>query len=398
MQSPRILVCYSNPTDKQLLRLDIEHSQLEAAIRESGSDSSILKRIHATRTEDLVAEITAAEYHILQFSGHGDEDGIFLENPNRNGSVLLDINSLKEILLIAPKSLRIVILTCCYSASYRDDLAPHVPYLISVTGLANDAAAIQFSKFFFSFYLRDQRSIEDAVRYATTILGKNSNFSIEICRRGLLNHRGNLIVESRIDKEIILVNLNNVRDFIDSLSEQEQDQFLDAIRTSIRAHFNLFCSAMERVAIPFGKYVGVFTWQNEFDQIVCNQVFIVNENITEMQFEAVARLMLRYTNLARLSYRERSERDYPNKARVVKESLNNFHFSANMFLASEYAAVFKELSPSSYKVAIGIIRANLAEADLSISQEDYSQTIIHMEMTLTTFHNFVLQILKEIEG
>src|SRR5262245_29155324 len=100
MTNPRILICYSNPTNTGRLRLDLEHSSIDAAIRQAGLDPALVRRVHAATLEDLILELSCNDYELVQFSGHSDPDGIYLENALRTSHELLSAQALQRILSV----------------------------------------------------------------------------------------------------------------------------------------------------------------------------------------------------------------------------------------------------------------------------------------------------------
>lgn len=394
MIHPNILICYSNPGTTGRLRLDVEHREIEAALKEVGADSSYVKRIHATTIDDLISEIGSNKYQLIQFSGHGDKEGVYLENSDHTKAELLDSTMLERVLSVASNNLKVLILTCCYSDSYRESLAQKVPYLITITGPAPDRAAINFSKWFYSTLLRSENSIEVSFAFAKAV---SEDLTINLSRRGLLKQPGELKVEAKINfGNKIILDLTPIKNEIFKISENEES-FINAICTSIRAHYSLFKLPMERVALPFDQHIGIFSWNNEIDPISCEQVFLVSNDISEAAFEVFARLMSRYTSLASARYRYKNEREYPGKSKLIKSALDRFYETTEQFFSGDNANQLRNLSPNHYKVAAGMIRANLAEADAAWAQDDLAQCIVFLETSLTTLHNFIMQLVQEVK-
>ena len=399
MSAPRVLICYSNPADTSRLRLDIEHAQLEALVRGDSTQPSSMVRLHATRIEDLFQEAANGGYEIIQFSGHGDAAGIYCEAPDRSGAQLVDAAAITKLLRLASPHLRALILTCCYSAEYQDQLAPYVPYVITVEGPAPDIAAIEFAKKFYSYYLTRRESIEEATALAQAVSDvNNTGLIIKVLRRGLFAREDTKQIEIFVGNgRRLLLDITNIRPFLLSLPEELRENFLKCLCTGIRNHTSLFDTAMERVALTFGAYLGIFSWRNSIDPILCDKVLRVSEAISEENFEALTRLMSRYTSLARFDYRTARQRDYPNKPHVVTSGLRGFHEMADKFLGLELGDCLRAIAPQATKISAAIIRANLAEADDCLRREDYSQIVIHLETALTTMHNLILQLLDSVE-
>jgi hypothetical protein len=182
------------------------------------------------------------------------------------------------------------------------------------------------------------------------------------------------------------------------MEPRDQERFLMSLCNRIRAHFEIFYDAMDRVAIPFGQFVGIFSWKNEVDHIRCERLFEVADRVTEDELTAVNLALGVYTKMAQLPYRRQRARDYPSKPRVVADSVARFHSWLEHLLIESISNQLRNLAPAAFKVAFSTIRANLAEADHDILHEDFADAVVRMEIALTTLHSFNMQLLDEIEA
>jgi hypothetical protein len=157
-KEPRILVFYSTPSNIPRLRLDIEHRAVEQVLRDLHVDSSLVNRLHATTVDDLARSLMEREYEIVQFSGHGTKEGFILEDRNLEKSMFVPAAQIAQILHETSPHLKVAIFLSCYSAESIPELAHAAPYLVTVTGSADDNAAIDFIAQFYSAYLRRDRS------------------------------------------------------------------------------------------------------------------------------------------------------------------------------------------------------------------------------------------------
>ena len=105
------LILYSNPSDTSKLRLDKDDRAMDDIVRELQSVREIRSiRRHATSTIDLVRLISKEDFEIIQFSGHGDTKGIFLEDPDREFGTHLSARLIEQILRgSSTQNLRILI-------------------------------------------------------------------------------------------------------------------------------------------------------------------------------------------------------------------------------------------------------------------------------------------------
>src|SRR5574341_2448137 len=114
---PRILVFYSTPSNIPRLRLDIEHRAVEQVLRDLHVDSSLICRLHATTIDDLTRNLLERQYEIIQFSGHGNEEGFLLEDRNLAGkNMFVSAKEIAYILHETSPHLRVAIFMSCYSA------------------------------------------------------------------------------------------------------------------------------------------------------------------------------------------------------------------------------------------------------------------------------------------
>ena len=75
-----ILILYSNPSDTPRIRLDKEYRVIDKIIERFDIDPRRITRLHATSVNDFVAELQKGDFEIIQFSGHGSGQGIYLES------------------------------------------------------------------------------------------------------------------------------------------------------------------------------------------------------------------------------------------------------------------------------------------------------------------------------
>ncbi len=95
-----------------------------------------------------------------------------------------------------------------------------------------------------------------------------------------------------------------------------------------------------------------------------------------------------------MPYRSRLERDYPEKSAAVKRAIGEFHAMVETCLDKEQGNAVRILVPNQLKVAKGILFANLGEAEAALVRDDYEQSVVHLEIALTTLHNFILQVVN----
>lgn len=97
---------------------------------------------HGITQELILFRLNKHKPHIFHFGGHGDKEGIVLDDGSLEGEILLDI--LKEI-----PAVQCVVLNACHSLEIAQQLAQHIPYVIGTRAKIADETAIQFARGFY---------------------------------------------------------------------------------------------------------------------------------------------------------------------------------------------------------------------------------------------------------
>jgi hypothetical protein len=89
---------------------------------------------------------------IVHFCGHGEEEGLVLEDKIGNKK-LVDCQALAELFELLskrPDRVECVILNTCYSEVQAEAITRHVPYVIGTNKAIGDKAAIEFTAGFYT--------------------------------------------------------------------------------------------------------------------------------------------------------------------------------------------------------------------------------------------------------
>ena len=113
----------------------------------------------------------------------------------------------------------------------------------------------------------------------------------------------------------------------------------------------------DRSIISFGCYLGLFSWNNHIDPIICHRVFRVSLNVSEKDFEAAMQMFFHYTGLASESYRHRKESIYPGKHEVLKHATTEFRKTFDRVVDDN--STIREMCAVQYKIARGVMGASL---------------------------------------
>ena len=149
-QQQKILILAASPTDIPRLRLEKEIREIEEGLRLAKErDSFNLKQRLAVRPEDLRRALLEYEPQIVHFCGHGETDGIFLEN-EAGTKQLVPKDALANLFkLFAKRGVQCVVLNACYSDVQAEEISQYINFVVGMSKAVGDQAAIQFAVGFY---------------------------------------------------------------------------------------------------------------------------------------------------------------------------------------------------------------------------------------------------------
>lgn len=147
---PTVLFIGVSPTDQVQIDISREYKSISKEVEKLIDDQKINLEISLASTpRDLHAALFKYRPNIIHFSGHGSEEGIFLENElgqslaSPNEGIIRLFNSFKD-------DLHCIILNSCWSESVAKELSQFVPFVIGMNDRVTDVSAKEFS---IGFYL-----------------------------------------------------------------------------------------------------------------------------------------------------------------------------------------------------------------------------------------------------
>lgn len=146
----KILFLGASPIDEVKLRIDEEVREIETGLKLARlRDQFELKSEWAVTNKTLQQAMLDEAPTIVHFSGHGDIDGIAIEDTLGN-SRLIDNDALSSLFELFSKDIKCVVLNSCYSESQAKEISKHVPYVIGMKSSIGDKTAIAFSLGFYT--------------------------------------------------------------------------------------------------------------------------------------------------------------------------------------------------------------------------------------------------------
>ncbi len=146
-EKKRILIFATCPKDLAQLCLDEEIRAIEESIHH---DFFEIQQKGTVRSRDIIKTLlTDREFQLIHFSGHGNENGIFIEDEQGNAT-LLNPEGLADLFKELDYTPECVLLNSCNSEKSAKILGKIVPNVIGMNFKIGDVAAIDFSGGFYS--------------------------------------------------------------------------------------------------------------------------------------------------------------------------------------------------------------------------------------------------------
>ena len=385
----RILVFYSMPSNTDRLSLDEEERGIDQVLRDLHLEPSAIKRLHATTVDDLTRALMENEFEIVQFSGHGDTEGILLRDRYQPKAMVIPADQSARILRETSPNLKAAIFMSCYSAESIPELIDSAPYLITIMGSADDTAASEFVVKFFEAYFRFG-SIERAFNIAQNfivIIKKVNDLNVILSRRAII--KGETRILFRVfpsgKDDSILIDLTEAENDIASL-KISRDTFLGLLSRKIRIHRWIFSASRQRVILPLGPYFGLFSWEDANDVVFCNRILRLKQDVDENTCAAWASLIVAYNDHFMDPYRITLEAH----TTFLKKSLTEYQKTyEDFFNTGAKANSLRNAAPEQFKASKAFIYANLEMAENKFHQDDHRSAMIYLEHTLSAMHNLI---------
>jgi hypothetical protein len=172
-----ILVASADPKDANHLRLAQQRRDLDQALQATRfRDSFTIRDMPSCRIRDISRGLDDHNADILLFAGHGSSNGLCFEDDSGRVEIV-NKNALAR-LLEQQESLKLVILTSCYSQDQAQCIANAVGHVIGMEGALRDSDAIDFSREFFTA-LGYGRTFKESFNRATAAVQLRSSSQLK---------------------------------------------------------------------------------------------------------------------------------------------------------------------------------------------------------------------------
>ncbi len=153
-QKKTILIVSANPKDTRWMRSGEEIREIKTVLERSKCRENFrVETSEATTVAGLQAILLKHTPHIVHFCGHGETDGLLLEDATGKKQ-LVPVDELANLFAICvqqcEKPIECVVLNACYSKAQAEAIHQHIPYVIGMDFNIGDTAALRFSAGFYT--------------------------------------------------------------------------------------------------------------------------------------------------------------------------------------------------------------------------------------------------------
>jgi WD40 repeat protein len=169
MTKHTILFLAANPSGTDPRALDREARSIRAELKRSGyRDRFDFETRWAAEPLDLLRELRKLKPTVVHFSGHSGQNGLFFQAADGRVQVVSPA-AIAETFSAAGASVKLVVLSACYSEAPAEALLAHVDCVVGVGGSIHDDAARSFAIGFYGA-LGDQESVAAACRHGSAAI------------------------------------------------------------------------------------------------------------------------------------------------------------------------------------------------------------------------------------
>lgn len=385
----KVLVIFSNPPGKTPLRLDKEDRVITRLSRNFEGSVTVVRQ-HASEVDDIHSLLTTGGFDVIQFSGHGDDGGIYLDRSDLNDrhGELVSAGRLLSLLELAGKPPLVVLLLCCYSDGAIETLANAAPFVVTARCEVEDSACTLFISGFYE-HLFGGHSVQGSFEHALHLLAAKGfeTDSFRLARRSLIKRADGVFVESTPDpnRDSILVNLDAVKSRLGNYG-MSAEELCHLLARKLRVHSWIFDGANDHAILPIGRLLfGEFTWRDAKDVVFCTKLMKLRSDLPRRHWEMWSRVLTSYNDLAACQYRMLPRPADPSRRLILEQGVRVFRYHVTKYLEPSIP-VIESLGFASLVPHAELAIASTEKAEDQLVMERYPQVVSSLEVALTSFH------------
>lgn len=187
-QKIKILLLSATPDNVNPLKVDSEFNKIKKSLNYiKNIDLYEIFQEGSVSVDDFSASIDSFKPRIIHFSGHGDSEGIYVENSNGHKELLSNESLIKSFDRYSD-FLECVIFNSCFSEEQAKLVSETVSVVIGTSNKVKDESAIIFSESFYRF-LHEGYTYEQSFGLAVAEVGEEHYSDAEVPVLFLNGHR-----------------------------------------------------------------------------------------------------------------------------------------------------------------------------------------------------------------
>lgn len=237
MNTPKkILILSSNPKATPPLRIDEEVHKIEEVLKRSKNrDQFTLRTMGNVRFINMLRALLEYELNIVHFTGHGNKEGLILEDELGLG-IPISYDVIANLFGLFKGHMECVFLNVAYSAEQAKAINQYIPYVIGMNNVITNKASIDFAEGFYSA-LGNVKSIEKAFRFGQVALQKSSNAELSVPvllqnPKNFTQYRQTTKIERIPPPQVILIVLASPKDKSKLRFDEEVREIKEGLRRS----------------------------------------------------------------------------------------------------------------------------------------------------------------------
>ena len=149
ISSSKILFLGANPSNTSRLKLDEEVQKIQINLKLAKERENLeFHQVWAVTVDSLMQAMLDNLPTIVHFSGHGEQQGIILQDAIGAPQIITG-DALATLFQLFKDTLKCVVLNSCYSENQAKIIKEYIPHVIGIKAGISDKAAISFSTGFY---------------------------------------------------------------------------------------------------------------------------------------------------------------------------------------------------------------------------------------------------------
>lgn len=218
--------------------------------------------------------------------------------------------------------------------------------------------------------------------------GKGDLIKPVLLRRPTL---GKAIIEAIFAKrqDSLRIDIEEAESSIAALPIPRHD-FLSLLSRKIQVHQWIFRSPREKAMLPIGSFLGVFSWQNANDVVVCHNILQLRTPLDPSDCLGWTRLLVTYNDLRSDRYRSLPNPAAPENKSILSQMLHSVERCyTNILKDQSVNDVSQRYTPQQYAVTMAAVEVHCERAKENFANDSLPDVVVSIEIAISAIHTLV---------